>query len=132
MSLPPPPVMISPAPMRSSSLPISCNMVRGGGVVFCFAPDNRGGAPAAPPAVLLIHPKGHADGAARLEAELLHERDGLQAGNDGCAIVLRALPDVPGIDVAAHHDYLFGMLAAGDLADHVAAIGVGEGLRAHL
>src|ERR1035441_10823999 len=32
-----------------------------------------------------------------------------------------ALADVPGIEVAAHDDHFLGMLAAGDLADDVAA-----------
>src|ERR1019366_6048970 len=87
---------------------------------------------AAPPAVLLVDPESDADGAPRFETEFLHEGHGLEAGDDGSAIVLRALADVPGIEVAAQDDHFLGMLPAGDLADDVAAIGVGGHLRAHL
>src|ERR1039457_5984245 len=50
-------------------------------------------------------PEGDADGAPRFEPEFLHEGHGLQTGDDGSAIVLRALADVPGIEMAADDDH---------------------------
>src|SRR5580765_6096026 len=63
-----------------------------------------------------------ADGAFGFEAA---EFDGLgraQSSSDAAAVVSRAVGQVPGIKVPAHHHYLFGMLAASDFTDHIGRI----------
>ena len=115
----------TPAPKPRGCLGSAIHL-DGRDVILDLVADELAIGHAAASAVLLIHPEGHADGAARLKTELLHQRQRLQARDDRRAIVLRALSDVPRIDVAAHHHDLFGMLAAGNLADHVAAIGIGQ------
>src|SRR4029077_8431046 len=50
---------------------------------------------AAATAVLLIHPESHADGAARLETQLLDERHGLETRYDRRSIILCALSHIP-------------------------------------
>ena len=75
--------------------------------------------------------KHDANGPPRLQAQLLDQRHGLKRGHDSAAVVIRALADVPGIDVASQHHHFFRLLAPANLAHHVMRIGVGLLVRFH-
>ena len=74
---------------------------------------------AAAQAVLFVREQDDADRAGWLEAELRDRLQGLHHRDDTGTVVVRALADVPRIDVAADHDEFVGLLAAAQLADHV-------------
>src|ERR1019366_5512103 len=56
----------------------------GGPLVLDPAADKRAVGQAAASSVLFVYPKRHAKRAPRLEAELVNQRQRLQAGHDGC------------------------------------------------
>ena len=88
-------------------------------------------ASAAAAAVLLVGPEHDAHRPPRPEPEALHQAHGLPRGDRAAAVVHRALPHVPRVDVPAEHHHLVRLLASHDLGHHVPRRGVGQHARAH-
>src|SRR5690606_14995518 len=76
-------------------------------------------------ALLLTAPQRDADGAARLDADLLEDAHGLHHHRHAGAVVGRAAAGVPGVHVRAEHHHFIGLgAAARDLGDGVVAVAV--------
>src|SRR5882672_8342485 len=72
----------------------------------------------------LVRPQHQADRAPRLDAELLPQPERFPRDDAADAVVGRAGPDVPRIEMAAEHDDLLGPLAPANLGDDVGRLGV--------
>ena len=85
------------------------------GLVRVFGAVGRG----AVHAVLFVRPQHQPHGAARPDAELLHEAQRLPRHDAAGAVVRSTGAHVPRVEVAADEHHLLRPLAADDLADHV-------------
>src|SRR3954462_10067744 len=93
------------------------------GVAICIAASE---------ADLFVRPEHHAHRSLRTYTQLLDEAQRLPRNDASPAVVHRALPDIPGIDVAAHDDDLVRVFGAANLGDHVTRARGHEGARLHL
>ena len=67
--------------------------------------------------------KDEANGAERFEAGADDGFGGAESGGDANAVVGGTFGEIPGIEMAADDDDLFGMLGAGNFADNVGGVG---------
>jgi len=123
----------------TQSLPIGAVEVTPLEITSVYAVFANGGRKAPPHAALdIMNPKGRVvytfekDGAPRPQPGLMHEAEGFPGLKAAPAVVLRALPHVPGIEMPAHQHDFFGFFPTGDFSNDVLGTGVSQEFRAHV
>ena len=80
-------------------------------------------------AFFLAHPRNKADGALRMDPQILHQMDRLHRDHHPCAVIDRSCSQIPGIQMARNHHHLLRMLGALPVGDHVVALRIRQRLR---